>query len=62
MKMLLEIGDGFGSDRLGKRGSRSGIRKRERPRAPASPASVRARATDISLSVALENHFTPFRK
>ena len=35
------------------------MRKRERPRDPADKVPVRARATDTSLSVALENHLMP---
>lgn len=37
------------------------MRKSERPREPCSRVPVRAKATETSLSVALENHLKPSR-
>lgn len=59
MLLLVELGVGAESER--NRGSRRGMRKRDRPREPDSGVPVRARATAISLSVALENHLKPSR-
>lgn len=55
------VGGGTGSEGLRRRGRRSGTRKRDSPREPSCAEPVRAKATDTSLSVALENHLTPFK-
>lgn len=57
--MLLLVEGGVGSVGARRRGSRRGTRKRERPREPSVREPVRARATDMWLSVALENHLKP---
>jgi hypothetical protein len=61
MRTLLLVGEGVGLEGLLIKGRRRGTRKRERPREPSFCEPVRARATEIWLSVALENHFTPFK-
>jgi len=55
----LLIDDGTGEDRSRSKGSRRGIRKRERVREPCLRSPVRASAIDTSESVALENHSNP---
>ena len=49
----------MGSEGLRIRGRRKGMRNSDRPREPSLGEPVRARASDTSLSVALENHLNP---
>lgn len=58
-RTLLLVGGGVGSDGLRIRGKRKGTRNSDSPLEPSCCEPVRPRATEISLSVALENHFTP---
>lgn len=61
INILLLVGDGTVAEGSRIKGRRRGTRKRDRPREPSFKEPVRARATETSLSVALENHLKPFR-